>query len=92
MTGPDLHKFTDDLRKKPGNGSDAPPRTLKAKDLDDNFKKVTIIAPQEDPPSYTVEYTREGTRLKIFPSIPSTGTHVLGAVNGSLQWIATEEC
>jgi hypothetical protein len=24
--------------------------------------------------------------------VPPTGTHVLGAVNGSLQWIATEEC
>ena len=24
--------------------------------------------------------------------VPSTGTHVLGAVDGALQWIATEEC
>jgi hypothetical protein len=30
-------------------------------------------------------------RLKI-PAVPSSGTHVLGAVGGTLQWIATEEC
>jgi hypothetical protein len=27
-----------------------------------------------------------------FTAPPSTGTHVLGAVDGELQWIATEEC
>jgi hypothetical protein len=27
-----------------------------------------------------------------FTAPPNTGTHVLGAVNGTLQWIATEEC
>lgn len=26
------------------------------------------------------------------PEPPATGTYVLGAVNGTLQWIATEEC
>lgn len=26
------------------------------------------------------------------PTPPATGTHVLGAVDGVLQWIATEEC
>jgi len=29
---------------------------------------------------------------KPFNAPPATGTHVLGSVNGSLQWIATEEC
>ena len=27
-----------------------------------------------------------------FTAPPAAGTHVLGAVGGSLQWIATEEC
>jgi hypothetical protein len=27
-----------------------------------------------------------------FTAPPTSGTHVLGAVNGALQWIATEEC
>jgi len=26
------------------------------------------------------------------PALPGEGTFVLGAVNGSMQWIATEEC
>ena len=26
------------------------------------------------------------------PALPGSGTFVLGAVNGSLSWIATEEC
>lgn len=26
------------------------------------------------------------------PPAPTSGTHVLGCVNGELQWIATEEC
>lgn len=26
------------------------------------------------------------------PALPETGTHVLGVVDGTLQWIATEEC
>jgi hypothetical protein len=30
-------------------------------------------------------------RLRI-PAVPTSGTHVLGAIGGSLQWIATEEC
>lgn len=32
-----------------------------------------------------------GFKLKI-PPVPSGGTHVLGAVEGGLTWIATEEC
>jgi hypothetical protein len=45
--------------------------------------------------------TQEGQLLKWdatlknwvpFTAPPSTGTHVLGAVDGELQWIATEEC
>lgn len=26
------------------------------------------------------------------PELPTSGTHVLGAVDGTLQWLATEEC
>lgn len=28
----------------------------------------------------------------VWLQVPSSGTHILGAVNGSLAWIATEEC
>ena len=32
-----------------------------------------------------------GFKLKI-PPVPQSGTYVLGAISGSLTWIATEEC
>ena len=32
-----------------------------------------------------------GFKLKI-PPVPQSGTYVLGAVDGALTWIATEEC
>jgi hypothetical protein len=90
MALPDLHKFSNDLKNRPAKGSDAPPRTIRAKDLDDNFKKVTVI--QDKNASYEVDYTADGTILKIFPSPPSGGTHVLGVIDGEIQWIATEDC
>ena len=65
-----LHKFEDDLRARPSKGSNAPPRSVRAKDLDENFIKTAVIAPQEEHPRYSVEYTREGTRLKIAPELP----------------------
>jgi hypothetical protein len=90
MAKPDLHSFQRDLANKPGKGSDAPPRTLRAKDLDENFKKVTLLESDEDSPVYSVEYSADGVRIKFAP--PGEGTFVLGAVNGQVQWIATEDC
>jgi hypothetical protein len=42
-----------------------------------------------------LQLTATGGALSWAPGIPTpptTGTHVLGAVNGALTWIATEEC
>jgi hypothetical protein len=61
---PDLHKFVSDLDKRPGNGAAVPPRVVRAKDLDENFEKLTLVEPQKGPPDfYVVEYRREGTKL-----------------------------
>lgn len=60
----DLHKFRDDLRKKPPKGSNRPPVGIRAKDLDENFNEVTLINGEGDPPLYEVEYTKDGTRIK----------------------------
>ena len=38
----------------------------------------------------TVTYP-DGTQYGI-PTPPSTGTYVLGSIDGSIQWIATTEC
>lgn len=67
------------------------PYQLRASDLDKNFVFATLDA---DP---SLIETKSGAgghtqrRLKI-PAAPTSGTHVLGSVNGALKWIATEEC
>jgi len=61
----DLHLFERDLINTVGIGSNAPPRTIRAKDLDGNNKKLTLLPDQSETPSYTVEYTQDGTRLKF---------------------------
>jgi hypothetical protein len=33
----------------------------------------------------------EGRKLKL-PEIPTSGTHVLGCIDGEIQWIGTESC
>lgn len=75
--------------KNPASGGY--PYSLKGSDLDKNF----FYAALDVDPSL-VEKTsgpggHVGRRLRI-PAVPGSGTHVLGAVNGSLEWIATEEC
>ena len=67
--------------------SGAYPYSLKGRDLDQNFNAVAI-----DIDSSWVNSEANGQRTMLLPAVPSEGTHVLGAVNGSLTWISTEEC
>jgi len=64
----ELHEFVDDLTKRPGPGSNDPPRSVRAKDLDENYRKVTVI-PEESPPApkpdYSIDYSDVGTLLKF---------------------------
>lgn len=74
MPLPDLHKFERDLKNRPGPGSNAPPVSIRAKDLDGNYRKVTLIASDQDPPLYQVEYTADGTRLtRLLPEGANAG-------------------
>ena len=67
------------------------PVQISAADLMRNF----VFASLDADPSLIEQTTGQGghkaRKLKI-PALPATGTHVLGAVGGTLQWIATEEC
>lgn len=67
------------------------PVQLSAADLMKNF----VMASLEVDPSLVEDTTGQGghaaRKLKI-PALPGGGTHVLGAVDGSLTWIETEEC
>jgi hypothetical protein len=93
MANIDLHTFKDDLTKRPTGNSNKPPRSISAKDLDDNFTKTHVIDDTAATTTvYTVEYTEEGTVLKVLPTINASGTYVLGTVDGTLQWIATQDC
>lgn len=67
MAAPDLHKFERDLQNRPGPGSNAPPRTIRAKDLDENFKKVTVvrqsILPVGVQSDYEMRYKKDGSEI-----------------------------
>lgn len=67
---PDLHKFKDDLKEKPGRGQVKPPRVISAKNLDENFAKVTVIDSDKEPPAYRVKYTKDGAILTDLKGLP----------------------
>jgi len=73
------------------------PYSLKGSDLDKNFTFATEDFDTTDFIVSTVlgaggHQSRKVTLTQRLPEPPTTGTHVLGAVDGALQWIATEEC
>jgi hypothetical protein len=67
------------------------PVQLSAADLMRNFVYAALDADESLIEETTGQGGHPARRLKI-PAVPGSGTHVLGAVDGSLQWIATEEC
>lgn len=93
MARPELHEFERLVKNKPAKGSNDYPVAIKAGHLDENWKMVTLLESDQEPKLYEVEYTKDGTRItRILPEPPSSGTHVLGVINGTVQWIATEDC
>jgi hypothetical protein len=89
MADIDLHLFEDDLRQRPAKGSNHPPVSIRAKDLDGNFTKVTVLQSETDPPEYVVDYRDDGVLLKDFlPRGEATGNILYW--NGSAWVIAAE--
>jgi hypothetical protein len=99
-----LAKFSTQLAGKDPAG---PPYRIPARDLDANFAKLRPLPSDGNNRQYAIEETPEGWRLRLFPdgnepivvqqgvvipTAPTSGTYVLGSVNGTLQWIATESC
>ena len=83
-----MNDFPVDFRDQIKAGKTADP--IKASDLMQDFVWARLLVDA----SLTEKTTSMGFtafKLKI-PAAPKTGTHVLGAVNGLLTWIATEEC
>jgi hypothetical protein len=73
----DLHKFEDDLKLRAttfGTTRHTPPVCIRAKDLDGNYKKVTLIESDQEPPLYNLQYTKDGTRLtRLLPDGAAAG-------------------
>jgi len=67
------------------------PYSLSGDDLDKNFAfaSLKIDATLID---QTMGIGGHPARKLKIPAVPSSGTYVLGAVDGELSWIATEEC
>lgn len=78
------------LGPKPPNGAGYPVQ-ISAGDLMRNFVHAALDADASLIETTTGQGGHPQRRLKI-PAVPTSGTHVLGAVDGALQWIATEEC
>lgn len=70
------------------------PYQLSSKDLMKNFVFASLQVDAEYLESTTGMNGYEARKLKMFslPASPGSGTYVLGSVNGTLAWIATEEC
>lgn len=75
------------------NGAGYPYR-LSAKDLMENFKYAALEIPvgQEGPLRLVITEENGTRRMQLLILAPSNGTHVLGVVDGEMEWIATEEC
>ena len=75
-------------RKQNGAGY---PHQLSAEDLDKNFAYGLLDG--EDAYFEEIAGPRGYTQRRLtLPLPPTTGTHVLGVIDGVLTWIATEEC
>jgi hypothetical protein len=65
-------------------------KPLSSSDLMRNFAWAKL---QADPTLVDEVSSMGFTAFKLkIPPVPSGGTYVLGAVDGALSWIATEEC
>jgi hypothetical protein len=75
---------------KAANGAGYPVQ-ISAADLMRNFVFASLEVEESLVENTTGQLGHAARKLKI-PAVPASGTHVLGAVDGVLQWIATEEC
>ena len=81
----------DEKVKLPGDaGGTGYPYRISAKDLMANFEYAALDVDDSWIES-TGTSTGQGRKLKL-PPLTTGGTYVLGCVDGTLQWIETEEC
>lgn len=66
------------------------PYQISAKDLMQDFNYLLGLIP-EGTTDNDILYWKTG-KWQILPASETSGTFVLATVDGSLQWLATEEC
>jgi len=90
--------FPTDFRQKvampPAINGNGYPYKLSAEDLMNNFIFAALDVETEQTGAITLQITtKNGVRkISILLDPPTDGTYVLGAVDGEVQWIATEGC
>lgn len=83
-------KFHEKVTNPPSANGTGYPYRISASDLDENFAYAALDA-GEGWIEQNSAGVHSGRKLKL-PDIPSTGTYVLGCIDGTVQWIATEAC
>lgn len=77
------------------------PRKISAEALDANFKQLEPIPQDGNKRQYAINRTPSGWQLILYPNQPSgvvvpepptSGTFVLGSINGQMSWFATQSC
>lgn len=82
--------FENKIKSAKSAGGGGYPTQISAGDLMKDFAMAALDA--DDSLIETVRIgAYESRKLKI-PALPGSGTFVLGAVNGTMTWIDTEEC
>jgi hypothetical protein len=83
--------FEERVKRPKGQTSGDYPYAIKARDLMQNFVYATLDADASLIEETTGQGGHKQRKLKI-PAVPSGGTFVLGAKDGEMQWIETEDC
>jgi hypothetical protein len=83
--------FEERVKRPRGKSGEDYPYAIKAADLMQDFVYAALDVDETLIKDSVGQGGHKQRRLKI-PAVPGSGTHVLGAVNGELTWIETEEC
>jgi len=82
--------FENKVKSAKSAGGGGYPTQISAGDLMKDFSMAALDA--DDSLVETVRIGEHQSRKLKIPAVPKSGTYVLGAISGSIEWIATEEC
>ena len=83
-----MNDFPIDFQTVPKSGNAAKP--ISSSDLMRNFAWAKLVV--DDSLVETTTVMGFSAHKFKMPALPGDGTFVLGAVDGALQWLSTEEC